>query len=344
MSSPANQAPDPDIDLDFGDGEYDGGVQLQDDEHMLTDGEQTRPATATDDMMDDDVQVPQQVVEEADMEDTPDVEPQTVQQDDEELIDYEDEEYFDQQQTEDTTLVNVPEDAGEQSAVVVEDADHVDEEIARQPQNVGFEEPAVLEEAVVESTDFTSQKPSTEEAHFAANGELSHATHDEFNESAEQYDAQPEGDADQPAAEAPESADPAVPFTAYVNDEATTLTEPPVTDVTSTEPALTVDTSAYVTNDTPSTPTDTGLHPVTVYYGELACPLFKSKTQPDGLLKDDNLASLSLHELMLNCRQRLALKIGNVPEEQEFTLAFDHMGLMLVEVSSSIHPYQARHC
>ncbi|KAF2726059.1 hypothetical protein K431DRAFT_328 [Polychaeton citri CBS 116435] len=103
------------------------------------------------------------------------------------------------------------------------------------------------------------------------------------------------------------------------------LKQPPVPiDNDNLEPALEV----------PGTPTDTGLHPMILEYGEFEIPLFKSKHQPDGLLKDDNLASVSLAELMQNCRQRLASKLGIViPEDQELILRFDNLSCNLVEAS-----------
>lgn len=95
-----------------------------------------------------------------------------------------------------------------------------------------------------------------------------------------------------------------------------------------------VETEEDTEDNTPGTPTDTGLHPMMIRYGDLHIPLFKSRRQPDGLLKDDNLASLSLAELMKNCRQRLAIKIGeDLSEDQEIHLGFDRLGLLLVEVS-----------
>lgn len=105
-------------------------------------------------------------------------------------------------------------------------------------------------------------------------------------------------------------------------------------DDESARSALLVDTTLTAEDNTPGTPTDTGLHPMTCRYGDMVMPLFKSKRQPAGLLKDDNLANLSLAELIQNCRERLATKIGDdIGEDQEVVLSFDHFGLMLVEVS-----------
>ena len=79
-----------------------------------------------------------------------------------------------------------------------------------------------------------------------------------------------------------------------------------------------------------------------VRFGEFQFPLFKSRNQPDGLLKNDNLASLSLGELIQNCRQRLAIKTGEtISEDQDLVLGFDQLGLILVEVRS--HPSQYSH-
>ncbi|KAK5128723.1 hypothetical protein LTR85_000056 [Meristemomyces frigidus] len=327
VTSPPHSNLYDDIELDFDDGNFEGGVQLEEDEHMLTDGEQTRPATATDDMMDDDAQIVEPAAPETAMRDTPDVEQQVpAQQEDEELIDYGDEEYYDQHQTEDTAVEDVAEvDYAQQPGEgALED---VDEEIVRHPEDAGLDQSSVLlteEPAVrVESADATQTHPSVQD-------ESAYADHAVFAGDENAFET---GDNNDQTLVAEPEADDAQAEVA-ISDLSTQVF---AGDAEALQPPLTIDTTSgdYVdaSADAPGTPTDTGLHPVTVYYGEHMMPLFKSKRQPDGLLKDDNLASLSLAELMRNCRQRLALKIGNVPEEQEFTLAFDHMGLMLLENS-----------
>ena len=313
IASPA-QPYDGDIELDFGDDDYNGGVQIED-EHMLTDGEQTRPATATDDMMDDDLQLVQ--THEADMQDTPDVDQQQQYEPaDEELIDYGDDETA-QDYTEDATLVN----ADDGFNTFQEHTEQADEEIVREPEDFF---PAVDTELA--ATDLAAQN---DDVVTVPNDDYAAAVqgHDHV---AQESQAELFPNEDQ-AALGDHEATLATTADAFHEDHMPAA-EP---DQPGVQPALTLDTTTYPDYEQPATPTDTGLHPMTVYYGEHAMPLFKSKRQPEGLLKDDNLASLSLHELLTQCRERLVMKIGNIPEEQEFTLAFDHLGLLLVEVCPS---------
>lgn len=328
VTSPANEDLYDDIELDF-DESYDGGVHLHDDEHMLTDGEQARPATATDDMMYDDAQDVEAVAPETDMQDTPELVQQVpFQQEDEELIDYGDEEFHDQQPTEDTAVQDVLEIDYTQQQPDEGALEEVDEEILRHPEEAGVEQTSVVpadSATAIAPTDTPDAQPSFRDESTYADQAVLAGVENPF---------EVEEDIDQTLVAEPEVDDADAVHTlaafsaqGYAGD-AETLQPPLVID---TAPKDGVDSSA----DVPGTPTDTGLHPMTVCYGEHTMPLFKSKRQPDGLLKDDNLASLSLAELMRNCRQRLALKTGNVPEEQELTLAFDYMGLLLHEVRGS---------
>ncbi|TKA73579.1 hypothetical protein B0A55_07919 [Friedmanniomyces simplex] len=321
VSSPANQVHYNDIDLDFGDGEHDGGVDLLEDEPMLTDGEQARPQTATDDMMDDDdVQDTTLHVHEAEMQDTLDiVEPPPNEPYDEELIDYGDDEDLGNPHAEDNTLIQADEGFNTFLGQPVNDVEEVDEEIVRQPEDVSAEHQDVVDDfagydfvadAAAHVGDMAGQSGTGEAAvhaeAFANEARISHA----------------DGDGDDAALAAEEEDEQSF-------EEAAAGEEP------TGHPGITVDTTLYPPTDAPPTPTDTGLHPVTLYYGEHAMPLFKSKHQPDGLLKNDNLAHVHLHDLMSNCRERLALRIDNVPEVQDFTLAFDHLGLMLAGKSTA---------
>jgi hypothetical protein len=308
MSSPGN-VHDVDIDLDFGDGDFgDGGVQLhQDDEPMLTDGEQTRPPTATDAMMDEDVHVESHTLE-ADMQDTPELEHVIPEQHDEELIDYGDEEY-DLDQHDDTTLVNADEAFNNAFEGQHTDLEPVDEEIVRPPEDL------------TQTQDFGIAVESfAEQPAAAAVGDLLHE-----HDSAE-YDGthDPSADAVSQLAAATEAE--------FGNHTEPALTTGEDESQYAADEGATINGNDANVEDQPGTPTDTGLHPMVVYFGEHVMPLFKSKNQPEGLLKDDNLASLSLHDLLRHCRERLALKIGNIPEDQELSLVFDRMGLMLVEV------------
>ena len=300
MSSPAHHPDDNDIDLDYAD-DYDGAVQLEEDEQMVVDGEQSWPPTANDASMEDDAQ---DVLQEAQMQD------QSIPEDDE-LIDYDDD-FLDQPLIEDTVV----------------------EDVALQPPS---------DEAV----DLTIESATSKQDDAALKEEASHLS--ETQEPATE------------TVEVPQTtvSDEAIPHDAQVADESVSHWEQPdVQPVESAEEAstegiteviqqamngdtfpasITVDTSVAAAVDAVATPTDTGLHPVTLYYDDLELPLFKSKNQQDGLLKDDNLASLSLAELLSNCRHRLAIKLGrHVPEEQDFVLSFDHLGLILVEVSRDL--------
>lgn len=298
MSSPANHNLDDDIDIDFDD--YQGGVNVTDDDRMLEDGEQTRPATATDDMMEDDILPSQQnLVEEEVMRDDDPLFPDVQQDEDEELIDYGEDDVQDQA-VDDTVLPEVTEEPSVPLALDNDEYEQVDEEIVREPEDGTIEQPV---------QDGVDQAEAEVEQVLEAPAEAFSALHEKLQtEQAVQEDTDD----------------------AVAHSDA----KPSAAEEASTYPPLQVNTTVSAASDTPGTPTDTGLHPMTVRYSDLLIPLFKSRRQPDGLLKDDNLASLSLAELIQNCRQRLAFKIGeDISEDQELVLGFDHMGLMLVEVS-----------
>ena len=306
MSSPANQPFEDDIDIDFDDDP--GGVQVTDDERMLEDSDPTRPTTATDDMMYDDMLQPgEQFNVDAEFmhDDTIQIEDLQQHQEDEELIDYGEEEFQDQV-VEESTTPNLAEDSGDTGL------EQIDEEIQREPEGVQLEDPsaATIQAAAAEIEQVIEPPVSVEDdmtAAFTLDEGLALETHDariDETVAEELIENAPSGPEEQEA----------------TNEEVV-------------QPRMSVNTAISAQADTPGTPTDTGLHPMNVRYGDLKMPLFRSRRQPDGLLKDDNLASLSLAELIRNCRQRLALKIGeNISEDQELVLGFDNMGLMLVEV------------
>ncbi|RMY97677.1 hypothetical protein D0862_07949 [Hortaea werneckii] len=377
MSSPQNRNLDDDIDIDFDDSNYDGGVQLQDDEQMLTDGEQTRPATATDDMMDDDVQGEGFHFEEqeAEMQDTQDLgEQPTAPEEDEELIDYGDDDYLiedqEQSQIEDTAVEDVTDEIEygdeQQSDPAVRDVEPelqaqqeqeqqavqasqetVDEEIVRQPEEAGV--------AVQESDDVANAETLLEVAPDVAEEGVAVTHTDPAKEETATYPGNSTGTSEQTflaysekeqttaaqlenaeTVEVPDEGANAQPSTELLQNEGEGVAEAPLALDTS----ATATSTTYNREENPDTPTDTGLHPMTLYYNGSSMPLFKSKKLQDGLLKDDNLANLSLAELMRNCRQRLALKLGiAIPEEQELTLAFDHLGLLLSENSRAAYQH-----
>ena len=307
MSSPAVRNLDDDIDIDFED--YQGAVQLIDDERMLEDGDPTRPTTATDDMMEDDLLPGEQSqIEEEIMRDDASQVQEVQQPEDEELIDY-GEDDFQEELVDDTVIppAEAPAEIDEIGFVQLgEDASTVIESVPAQIPGITLQDEVpttavLIEEPTAVAEDFLASETHPEDGVVLEEG------------------------------------------TAVVNEpEAHEGAEQPATDSRADQPLHTedhlqfpppLDTAVSTSTDTPGTPTDTGLHPMTIRYGDLLLPLFKSKRQPDGLLKDDNLANLSLAELITNCRQRLAFKIGeNVSEDQELVLGFEHMGLMLVEV------------
>lgn len=319
VSSPANRAYDEDIDLDFGD-DLAGGVPLADDEHMLTDSENTRPATATDDIMNDEpagVMVPEEIMDD----DLTLVEPDHAHDGDEELIDYSDDELEDQPHVlEDPAAEHVQEYAivDEQPTEIFE---QVDDDIVQQPEDPPTEQPEFEESAsfldsaddhhdFVAASDFAQVHGEAEDgpdAQHEEQGQASYEHHDHVGDSTAQTD--------QSTVDLLEYAD-----------------QPGEGDEHYDQPDLTVDTAVNAANDGPATPTDTGLHPMLVNYGDMQMPLFKSKRQPEGLLKDDNLASLSLAQLLQNCRQRMAIKIGEIADENELVLSFDNLYLRLGEV------------
>ena len=299
MSSPARD--DGDIDLDFTEPDFDTAAEMQQDEHMLTDGEQTRPPTASDAVMDDDdAQLP---AEEMRVSPDPDAD-QTLlpHEEDEELIDYGDEEVEYDQRIEDTTLVN-GEEGFDNFDQPNHSAEHVDEDIPRAPEELGADDiPAPAAVDFAEPVD-----PAAQPEYSAVLGDAALVQSKQAD--AGQQDSRGE---DQVSEHGAATAD-------------------------AVEPGLSIETDLPAQHEGTVTPTDTGLHPMTVCYGEHILPLFKSKHQPDGLLKDDNLANISLHDFLRNCRERLRVKIGNIPEDQELSLAFDPMGLMLFEVR---HPHR----
>ncbi|KAK5684936.1 hypothetical protein LTS10_003011 [Elasticomyces elasticus] len=301
ISSPQNQMHDHDIELDFGDGEYDGGVDLLDDA-MLTDGEQPRPQTgATDDVMEDDVH---QDAPEAEMQDTPVEQPPAHDQYDEELIDYGDEEDLD------TTIMNAEEGFNTFHEQQIDGAEKFSEEIVRLPEEPKFEQPEIGE-------DF----PSYELVHDAA-------AHDPTDDTAADEATYDDAQAEQHPAD-------------LTNGDVDDLTYPAEETGKTLEqiahPTMTIDTTSNSLADGPASPTDTGLHPVMLYYSEHSMPLFRSKHEPEGLLKNDNLVNVHLHDLMAGIRDLLVQMLGEdaVPEARDFTLSFDGLGLMLPAESTS---------
>jgi hypothetical protein len=336
MSSPARPLyDDDDIDIDFD--EHIGGVELTDDDRMADDTEQPRPGTATDDMMEDDAPVQNAEAPEQEMQD--DFDPAAYEQGDpdDELIDYDDEDYEVKEQTAYETAA--PE-ITLQDREPTDFDEPVDEEIIREPETAAPAQEVLVEASAPEvvTAVLDTSAPEVTAASIAD---------ESFAEAVEDSVAHNGVDGDANAA-----ADDVNATTDDQQRETTPVVDPveePFPELPEDSPELKaaasipapIETHLDAGNDAPATPTDTGLHPMFVVFeeesGNWEWPLFKSRKQPEGLLKDDNLASVALADLLNSCRSRLALKIGeDVSEEQEFVLRFDSINLTIVEVRSNL--------
>lgn len=363
MSSPsANQLYDGDIDIDY---DYGGGAHMNDDEHMSEDGQFPRPGTAvTDDFMADAdhanvTSIPTIVEEE--MQDSDDATQAAEQQvNDEELIDYDDEIYPDppqeapvgdalqtreQSQVKEARVAQTTDSSFLAPTEVLADEDQVDEEVVRGPEHVALE---VLDKpkasAADDSTTAATEEP-VEDAQEAAQNELERALQEAKTEEQSVVgtvtDAPEEGAAVSAvnALEAVEAdgvvrePDEREPAQAEPEQNATESAQ----KVPPRHPGI-IDVSANYATDAPPTPTDLTLHAMLINYGAYQWPLFKSRSQPDGLLKDDNLLNVSLTDLLSNIRTRLASKVieaDMITEARELVLSFDIFGSMVAEVCST---------
>ncbi|OQN96218.1 hypothetical protein B0A48_17725 [Cryoendolithus antarcticus] len=317
---------DHDIEIDFD--EQLGGVDaaLTDDERMMEDGEQTRPGTATDlDMMEAEVQ---HDVQEEEMHDDFDAGQYEAADPDDELIDYDDDDFAE------PTLV------GEQDMLASEEAGALAAPepfaaLAEAPNDGGFgqdltdaasapDQVAAISDEHVAATDFQSALSMVENVAPALST---------IHEDVAEGDTLVEAERDNPESNALHTHAEGT-FEAF--DHSGDLEHGEATsDVTHVE--IDAPSAAdYENEDLPGTPTDTGLHPMTIRFADYDWPLFKSKRQPEGLLKDDNLVNLSLADLLTNCKQRIAIKLGeDISEEQEFVLAFDSLGLVVTQGSNA---------
>lgn len=315
MSSPARRPyDDDDIEIDFD--EYPAPVEAADEDRMLED-ESTRPATAADEVMDEDVQITadaEQVPEEVMHYD--ELQPQEATAiEDEELIDYSDDEELQDPAADGAEIPNVTE-APQMILEIVEEG--ADEEIQVPDDEIDFDEhqqPSALTEALggeaAHDSDTATEMLPAEVSTVEADPEADHEVH-------------------LPA----ELVEEPIDFSHYQPDEHEIGAEE------DTHPPITIDTTLDAPADGPVTPTDTGLHPMILTFGDLTLPLFKSRKQLDGLLKDDNLANVSLADLMSSCRARLPLKTDEIiTDDHDLVLSFDQLALMLVEVSN--HPSSA---
>lgn len=381
VSSPGNRNLDDDIDIDFDD--YQTGAQMIDDENMDED-DADNAAAAPDELMGDDMgfeeqQEDQPQVHEEWMPDEPlrQDEPQQEGLEDEELIDYsEDDDQIQDAVVEDVATPQATEQtvveegfavapAAEQNFAPTEVAqgsqDEIDEEIIRESELSGAEQPAssVVEEIsapgdATQSVEAvaTLDPPLASEGVEAATAEeaLPAVNYERHEDTGARYHVEESHDDAAAANEAKEHPT-ALPKNAPQGEAAEEVAvahdgseEQTVTAEHSHEHPPAIDTSLDFPDDSPGTPTDTGLHPMTIRYGDLQMPLFKSRRQIDGLLKDDNLASLSLAELIKSCRQRISTKVGeDISKRQEFLLRFDRMGLVLIEVRTLPKPVKLGH-
>ncbi|CAK4030139.1 Hypothetical predicted protein [Lecanosticta acicola] len=330
MSSPAaNNLYDDDLDLD---------IPLEDnhtdDERMLEDGEPPRPGMATDEEMgDDDPTLNTQVTEEEMQDDPLDGSYLHDYQYDEDLIDYDDG-FADPAQS---SIDNANVHNAEGSFDFPGATEDVDEETVRQPEQRSVEpveKPAAVEAEETTEVAPPQEEPATEAADAVEATITQSAPDDEIHTAAEAIEtAVTTGDAEEPALEhvpAEEESGEAAAFAEDQDyDDESSFHKPP--------PQLpgTLDTSLGQALEGPPTPTDTGLHPMTVKFSDYKMPLFKSKRQIDGLLKDDNLASVSLADLLQHCRQRILIKIGEncVTTQQDLVLHFEQLHLFINENS-----------
>ncbi|KAK3057651.1 hypothetical protein LTR09_001835 [Extremus antarcticus] len=308
MSSPANRPlDDDDIDIDFDD--YPAPENALDDEHMLED-DPTRPATAPDELMEEDVDLTEHVQEEVMQDDGLHMHEAPILEDDE-LIDYSEDEELQDTAVDDAEVANdtvAPEPLPE-----VAEEDQFDEEIEpyldeseAQAQVLDLSNEVPTETAQISDPLLTEPLPVAadlaSETIVDANAEAlleaqQNGSYEELRET--EFDAADQEDAEDSA-----------------------------------EHAITINTALEASAEGPDTPTDTGLHPMTLQYKDIHIPLFKSRKQLDGLLKDDNLANVSLADLMSSCRQRLPLKTNeDITDDQDLVLSFDQLALMLVEDS-----------
>ncbi|KAF2216177.1 hypothetical protein CERZMDRAFT_104641 [Cercospora zeae-maydis SCOH1-5] len=363
MSSPApGQQYDGDIDILFDD--YAAEPPPNDDDHMSEDGDIMRPGTsATDDLMADidhphGTSVPTIVEEE--MQDSDDaLKPAEQQMNDAELIDYEDDEMYVgnpaegqsvqdatiEEQLQSTTTVATAAVAEESVPASLEapvEPEHASEKVGGAPEAAAAE---IAPESQVEHTGSAD-----------ALAEDCNTTHAEViygeNELAQQADssrpyateAEAEGGLGYAAVLEPGATetgeDAALPQQQPIDGAVEDQGQKHEADDHETKPpplhSGTIDMANAYVSEGPPTPTDQTLHAVSIQYRDHMWPLFKSRSQPDGLLKDDNLLNVSLSDLIHELRGRLALKLdGNdtIPESRELVLNFEIFGSTIAEFS-----------
>lgn len=349
MSSPAQHMyQDSDIEIDLED--YPVGVELTEDERMLEDADQARPDTATDENMDEgDVA---SVTHEEVMMEEPYADGGAGEYYDDDLIDYDDNdeaivEADESQEVHADTAVSTEHVLEPVPEVFVEEADAVHAQqaisatrnsatsteavanpLANQSADAAPED--LTERDSVHVTEHTSQTTLAAPEAQAQPQAASASEADEVEAKAE-IEEHAEEHAEEPAD--------SVVNHAQVTDDKEAIEEN-VTDDTAYHDSdtLQVETSVdkkHSPREAPPTPSDTGLHPVRFDFRQSTYALFKSKSEPNGLLEDDNLASVSLSELMARCREKLCL-INDEPvsDVREISLHFAFLEATLSEYDS----------
>ena len=253
-------------------------MELTDDERMADDTEQPRPGTATDDMMEDDAPTPDVQAPEQEMQDGFDAVAYEQADPDDELIDYDD---MGQGEEQNVFEPSAPEITLEDREPTDPGFDHVDEEIVREPETSAPEpEIVVAEESVAEAVPAIVETADVEAPTVPSAEETSTEVHDD---APDQQEAAP--------VETAVAADVAVDDQQQdINGPATPQDLEPFPELPEDSPELKevapvpipLDTNLNTTDDTPGTPTDTGLHPMVIQYGDWEWPLFKSRRQPEG--------------------------------------------------------------
>ncbi|GIZ46469.1 hypothetical protein CKM354_000959500 [Cercospora kikuchii] len=359
MSSPApGQQYDGDIDIVFDD--YPAETVPHDDDHMSEDGDMMRPGTAaTDDLMADvehaNVTSVPTIIEE-EMQDSDDAtQPAEEQMDDEELIDYEDDEMY---------VGNPAEGQPGEDVQIAEQAQSVApvvstvpaEESVPAPLEASVEHEPAVKEIVQVSGDVAAEtvpEPQTEHTETVStsaedsNISQSEAVHNDFVEQADSVgQGATEADATYSVVSEPKTAETGDDAKLPQQQELEATAEEESLRQEADDPAIkpapllpgTIDVSGTLVPEGPPTPTDWTLHAISIQYRDHMWPLFKSRSQPDGLLKDDNLLNVSLSDLISELRGRLELKLDeddSIAESRELVLNFEIFGLMVAE--SSVH-------
>jgi hypothetical protein len=335
---------DDDIEIDISD--YPIAFELTDDEQMVEDGEQARPDTATDENMDDDE--PTIITHEEVMIDEPPLDNTTIGDDlDDELIDYDDDQaqqipapVIDQGQIQPATLEMAV-------APFLVSTSESQTTLIGNPLSSSAEETSGLVPVLLSNGPSSQVEQQSLVAEESIAAPLSSSEHQEpipatvdgvHNDKAPVEGKLTVKDIDPPTTvqeQVKNDEISAQQLQTEQNDEASDHTQQAEVDYEKSlteKQSSTIETRIEPSEETLPPPTDTGLHPVMVKYRSTEFPLFKSQTSPNGLLENDNIASLSLANLMATCREQLAINTGeNISDDQELCLKIDHMRSTLRE-------------